>query len=50
MTRKFTKNGRVLSLDVQTELLETCIDSGSPLRAALSTLGVTYNSLRYQTT
>lgn len=47
MTRKLIKNGRVLSLDVQTELLETCIDSGSPLRAVLSTLGVTYNSLRY---
>ena len=47
MTRKSTENGRVLSLDVQTELLETCIDSGSPLRAVLSTLGVTYNSLRY---
>ena len=47
MTLKFSANKKVLSLGVQTELLETCINSGSPLRDVLSGLGMTYNSLRY---
>lgn len=47
MTRKVVTNGKALSLGVQTKLLETCIDSGSPLRDVLYALGATYNSLRY---